>query len=173
MQKGYNESEISTGREEFQIITTALSQSQRHIRSFRISLPFLCFVDPTVTDFLVDHGTNAYSSLEELTLKLDYVNGTVSMSSMKQPLCALQAFLGSTRVLRCLRLTMPSHEWFMPALIDYRQVFPTDGTGLMRLTTLEIRGMGIRVKELVHLLTVKIPCLGELTLADINLLEGR
>lgn len=165
----------ATGREEFQIITTALSQSQRHIRSFHVPRPPVSIFGPNVTKILVDHIINAYSSLEVLRLSLhlnEYTECT-GMTARYKFLPDLQALLGSSGGLRHLELTLPRDNWDANTFFNYRQIFPTDDTQWTRLTNLSIDALAISVKDLVHLLTSKMPSLRELTFSEIKLVEGR
>lgn len=164
---------FATGREEFQIITTALSQSQRHILSFHISSPSVSTFDLNVTESLGNHNINAYSSLEDLTLNIDDYDGKVDMLVEYGSLPSLQALLGSMGGLRRLEMALPCDVSHGDGHFNYRQIFPTDGTQWMRLTKLDILALAISVDDLVHLLTAKIPNLRELIISDIELLGGR
>lgn len=168
-----DEEGFATGHEEFQIITTALSQSQRKIRSFDISEPPVSIFDSNVTDILMNHSFNAYSKLEYLTLYLEDYMGSIGMTVKYESLPGLKALLGSMSGLRHLELDLPGDEWHGNACFNYRQVFPTSGTQWMRLTRLDIDTLAISVTDLVHLLAAKMPNLRELILSDVELLEGR
>lgn len=164
---------FATGHDEFQIITTALSQSQRHICSFNISrLPVTTF-DPSVTAVLGNLSINAYSSLENLTLHLNDSVKLREVAVKHKPLSGLQALLRSMVGLRRLQLSLPRHPAHWGGLLTYRQVFPTDSTQWMRLSKLCIDCLAISAKDLAHLLTGKMPNLRELTLSGVELLEGR
>lgn len=164
---------FTTGREEFQIITTALSQSQRKVRSFHISPPPVSIFDSNLTEDLVNHSFNAYSSLENLDLRLNEYGESTEMSVKYESLPGLQALLRSMGGLRRLELVLPHDELHEDASFNYRQVFPTDGTQWTRLTKFDIDVFAISVKDLVHLLTAKMPSLRELTFGEVELLEGR
>lgn len=164
---------FATGREEFQIITTALSQSQRHIRLFRISpLPVSIF-ESNITEPLLNHIINAYSGLEDLTLGLHEDNELTEVSVEYKRLPDLHALLGSMSGLRRLSLTLPHNKWDGNALLNCRQIFPTNGTQWMRLNALYIQALLTSAKDLLNLLTVKMPNLRELYLSQVTLLEGR
>ena len=172
VQKTSPEENFATGHEEFQIITIALSQSQRRIRWFHISTSPVSIFGSEVTKILVNHSINAYSSLESLTLCFNGFDVSREMSVEHKSLPGLQALLGSMSGLRRLMLSLPS-EWYGNKFLNYRQVFPTDGTQWTRLTKLDISTLAISVKDLVHLLTSKMSSLRELTFSNIELLEGR
>ena len=167
------EENFATGREQFNIITTALSQSQRHILSFHISPPPASLFGPNVTECLVNHSLNAYSGLEGLTLHLDEYMGETGMIVEYEPLPGLQALLVSMSGLRRLDIGLPWDEQHEDARFKYHQVFPTDGTQWMRLTKLSISGLAISINDLFHLLTARMPKLRELTFSDVQLLDGR
>ena len=170
---GTSQEEIfATGREEFQIITTALSQSQRHILSFHISSPPVSTFDLNVTESLANHSINAYSSLEDLTLNIDDYDGEVDMLVKYGSLPSLQALLGSMGGLRRLEMALPCDVSHGDACFNYRQIFPTDGTQWTRLIKLDIAALAISVDDLVNLLTAKTPNLRELIISDIELLGG-
>ncbi len=164
---------LKTGYEEFQIITTALSLSQRHIQSFHISPPPGSIFDANVTEGLVTHSINAYLSLEVLHLCLsEYAMSTETAVSYGS-LPGLQALLRSMGGLKHLTLFLPSEEMDESTMFKYRQVFPTGGTQWIKLNELHIHALAISAKDLFHLLTVKMPNLRELSLTDVKLLEGR
>lgn len=161
------------GYEEFQIITTALSLSQRHIQLVHISPPPGSIFDSNVTEGLVNHSINAYSSLEILHLCLsEYAISTETAVSYGS-LPGLQALLRSMGGLKHLTLVLPSEELEESTMFKYRQVFPTGGTQWIKLNKLCIDALAISAKDLFHLLTVKMPNLRELSLSDVKLLKGR
>ena len=122
---GTSQEEIfATGREEFQIITTALSHSQRHILSFHISPPPVSTFDLNVTESLGSHSINAYSSLEDLTLRINNYFGEVEMLVKYGSLPSLQALLGSMGGLRRLEMALPCDVSHGDAWFNYRQIFP-------------------------------------------------
>lgn len=166
---------FTTGCEEFQTITIALSQSQRHIRSFPVSRLPVSIFGPNVAKTLVDHSVNAYSSLEVLRLSLCLCEYTecIEMTAEYKFLLGLQALLGSSGGLRRLKLALPRDYFHENTFFNYRQVFPTDDTQWTRLNKLDIDALAISVKDLVHLLTAKMPSLRELTFSNIELVEGR
>lgn len=164
---------FATGHEEFEIITTALSQSQRHICSFHISSLPVSIFDSNITGNLGNISVNAFSSLENLTLNFDDYIGSTKMSIKYKSLPDLQALLRSMIGLRRLQLMLPHDGSHGNKFFTYRQVFPTDNIQWMRLRKLDIGGLAISAKELVHLLGAKMPNLRELAFSDVRLLEGR
>ena len=163
---------FTTGYEEFQIITTALSLSQRHIQSFHISPPPGSIFDANVTEDLVNHSISAYSSLEILFLCLSEYAKTTETAVSYGSLPGLQALLRSMGELKHLTLVLPREDLDESTMFKYRQVFPTGGKWI-KLNKLRIDGLAISAKDLFHLLTVKMPMLRELSLSDVKLLEGR
>lgn len=158
------------GPEAFQTITTALSQSQRNIRSFQSATLPVSMFDSNITGTLIDLSTNAYSGLEDLHLDL---HETVELMEVSVGLRGLQALLGSMGGLKRLCLSLPHDEWGEKAIFKCSQVFPTNGTQWMKLNKLYIRVLLTSAKDLVNILITKMPNLRELTFEEVELLEGR
>lgn len=157
--------------EAFKIITTALSQSQRQLRSFKIfRLPVSVF-DPNDDD-IKNGSISAYSSLEHLVVVFSraYKNNYFAPTYLP----VIQALLGSMSRLRSLQLSVPSDRWNRgPSCDIYWKIFPTDGTQWIALTKLNIFGFKVSVKNLCHLLKIRMPNLRELRFREVELLKGR
>ena len=158
--------------EAFKIITTALSQSQKQLRSLKIRrLPISVF-DPSHDGTVKTSSMSAYSSLEHLVLVFNrpYKEAPVEPSYLP----AIQALLGSMSRLRSLQLSVPSDRWVRGRPCDmYWKVFPTDSTQWIALTKLNIFGFIVSVKNLCNLLKTRMPNLRELSFREVELLEGR
>ena len=160
----------TTNRHIFEVITTALSRSQKHLRSFSmLGVPVSVF-DPNVSGVIKNSSISAYSSLEQLVLGF----GRTSWSSHGDAyLAAIQGLLGSMRGLRSLELSVLSDRH--PRIPSYRywNIFPTDGTQWIALTKLKLYGFSVSARNLCHLLKISMPNLRELRLLKVDLLEGR
>lgn len=121
------------------------------------------------TESLISQSINAFSHLEGLTLNLDDYVSVTGISVECKSLPGLQALLGSMPGLRRLKLGLFCEKPYF----NHRQVFPTDSTQWVRLIQIDLWGLAISIKDLVHLLTARMPNLLELTLLDLDLLEGR
>ena len=162
--------DLPTGCQEFQIITRALSHSQRRIRFFQISQLSVSTFDSDITGTLVNHSINTYSGLEDLDLCFYDYDG---LTDRFVGLSGLQALLGSMCGLRRLYLALPCDEWGEKALFKCSQVFPFNSTQWMGLNKLCIRVLLTSARDLINLLNSKMPNLRELTFEEVELLEGR
>ena len=161
----------TTNKHIFEIITTALSQSQKHLRSFSmLGVPASVF-DPKVSGVIKNGNISTYSSLEQLVLGF----GHMSWSSHSAPYMAtIQGLLGSMRGLRSMELSVPSKQPPRnPPSHRYWNIFPTDGTQWIALTKLKLFGFRVSARNLCSLLKISMPNLRELRLLKVNLLEGR
>ena len=159
-----------TNKRIFEVITTALSQSQKNLRSFSmLSVPVSVF-HPNESGVIKNGHIGAYSSLEQLVLGF----GPTSRSSHSgfRCLAAIQGLLGSMRGLRNLELSVPSNRHPMIPTHKFWNIFPTDGTQWIALTKLKLFGFRVSARNLCHLLKISIPNLRELKLFKIDLLEG-
>ena len=157
--------------ESFNIITTALSQSQRQLRSLRVfRLPISVF-NPNQNGILKNSSISAYSSLEHLVLVF---NCPYQEAHVEPSLPVIQALLGSMGRLRSLQLSMASVRGFRGPPSDMHwKVFLADGTQWIALTKLILFGFVVSVKNLCHLLKIRMPNLRELSFREVELLEGR
>ena len=161
-----------TNMQIFEVITSALSQSQKHPRSFAMSrLPVSVF-DPYLSGVIKNGNISAYSGLEHLVLGFS----RMYWGSYRNPpyLAAIQALLGSMRGMRSLQLSVPSDRYSrIPPSHSYWRIFPTDGTKWIALTKLKLFGFRVSAKTLCHLLKIRMPNLRELRFRKVELVEGR
>ena len=161
----------TSNKDTFEIITTALSQSQKHLRSFSmLGVPVSVF-DPTVSGIVKNGNISAYSSVEQFVLGF----GRTSWSSHSDApyLAAIPGLLGSMRGLKSLELYTPFRlHPRLPPSHKYWDIFPTDGTQWIALTKLKLYGFRISARNLCHLLKIRMPNLRELRLLKVDLLEG-
>ena len=162
----------TTNEHIFEVITAALSQSQKHLRSFSmLNVPVSVF-DPNISGVIKNGNISAYSSLEQFALGF----GRTSWSPrIDDPyLAAIQGLLGSMRRLRSLELSMPSVRYTrIPPSHKYWNIFPTDGTQWIALTKLRLFGFKVSARNLCHLLKIRMPNLRELRFCKVELVEGR
>ena len=156
----------------FEIITTALSQTQKHLRSFAMFRLSVSVFDPNLSGVIKNGSISAYSSLEHLVLGFSRAYWT---SNGEPPnLAAIQALLRSMRGLRSLQLSVPSDRSLsVPPSHKHWRIFPPDGTQWIALTKLQLFGFKVNVKNLCHLLKIMMPNLRELRFREVELLEGR
>lgn len=87
-------------------------------------------------------------------------------------LYGLSMLLGSMPSLAHLRLKMPSDFSERPLYYKYRHIFPK-GTQWDKLESITLQNIAITANEFMDLVTKRMPNLRRLTLADLDLLEGR
>ena len=158
--------------QEYHIITVALSQSQRRIRSLKLEpLSFSIFdTNQDVSQSIISHSINSFSSLHTLTLCFEVYDEETGLKDTALP--GLQAVLNSTTALRFLTLSLGYNEICETPRLRYNHVFPTDGKW-MSLTHFELSTLALKVTDLIYLLTVRMPNVRKLGVRDLELLEGR
>ena len=162
----------TTNMQIFEILTTALSQSQKHLRAFSMSELTVSVFDPNLSGVIKNGNISAYSCLEHLVLGFS----RQYWGSYRDPsyLAAIQALLGSMRELRSLQLSVPSdRNSLIPPSHKYWKIFPTDGNQWITLTKLKLFGFSVNAKNLCYLLKIRVPNLRELSFREVELLEGR
>lgn len=165
-----NEDHVSDACDQIWTITTALSSAQRRIRRFDPRpVPANTFNTDKITSTMVDCSVNAYSGLRDLDLMLVPDEHQVEDHSKLVKLPGLQRLLQSMNGLRNLKLTID--HWSSNKWSAFDQVFPGDGQWL-GLTSLNLTGMFTPAKDLVRLLTARMPKLRDLYLLEIELVDG-
>ncbi|KAM0794294.1 hypothetical protein BDR22DRAFT_876300 [Usnea florida] len=162
----------TSNKDTFEVITIALSQSQKHLRSFSMHGVPVSVFDPTVGGIVKNGNISAYSSVEQFVL--GFGRTSWSCHSDAPYLAAVQALLGSMRGLKSLELYAPFrlHPRFPPSH-KYWDIFPTDGTQWIALTKLKLYGFRTSARKLCHLLKIRMPNLHELRLLNVDLSEGQ
>ncbi|MCJ1455383.1 hypothetical protein MMC28_005738 [Mycoblastus sanguinarius] len=162
------------GLGEYCLLTTALSLAEKRLCSFYVGAlsPSAFAIKDCVTPELVECSLDAYSRLEHLVLGLAKFVGEPKILSMYAALPGLQVLLKSMTLLKTLRLYLTQHNschddaWF-----TYDQIFPTNFTWPY-ITKLNLWYLQINARDLVALLTVRMPNLRHLTLECIELRNG-
>ena len=132
----------TSNKDIFEVITTALSQSQKDLRSFSMFGVPVSVLGPNVSGVIKSGNISAYSSVEQFALSF----GRTSWSSHSDAphLAAIQGLLGSMRWLRSLELYTPfNRHQRIPPSHRYWDIFPTDGTQWIALTKLKLFGFGL------------------------------
>ncbi|CAF9942236.1 MAG: hypothetical protein ALECFALPRED_009624 [Alectoria fallacina] len=160
---------------DFWTLASALSEAgNTKIRNLSIesTLPPAAFVTkPEETQTHVDCGVASYSRLEDLKLSLA---GYLDQPKVKlyDNLHGLHRLLESMAALKRFELDLPDDCVNEPVVFfPYRLIFPEDGLW-PQLTTFTVRNLAIGTKDLITLLTTKMPSLRHLTFGNINLLDG-
>ena len=116
----------------------------------------------------VDSGLAAYHTLEDM--KLSFV-GLPNDTGYNLPI--LQRMLESMTALKRLELEFhASYTIYQDISFSHAMVFPEKGHW-PQVTTFTINGLAIGTKDLLTLLTTKMPSLRHLTFGNISLLDGQ
>ena len=160
---------------DFWTLAFALSEAGKTtIRNLSIesTLPPAAFVTKTgENQYHVDSGVAAYSRLEDLKLSLaGYLDQP--KFTLYDNLHGLHRLLEPMTALKRFELDLPDDgvNWPM-AFFPYRLIFPEYGLW-PQLTTFTVRNLAIGTKDLITLLTTKMPSLRHLTFGNMNLLDG-
>ncbi len=167
---------LAAGCFDFRLLTTALADAQRGIRSLsNTSLPPAVF--DTVahgTEDGVDCSADAYSGLGYLTLTFwrdgnaSWRGRYVDFSSKLDKLSGLRNLLRSTTGLKTLDLSFPGEPWFAEDVFRLEQVFPVE-VHWTNLTSFRLCAVVTSAKDLVQLLTIRMPKLQVLHLKQVDI----
>ena len=166
------------GSIEFRLLTCALSQTQKHVRTFTTgrhsSRGIASHVFDTkigMTPVLLEHTLNAYRGLKKLSLSFAaYCDETPSL--LYPDIHGLQALLEAAPMLNHLKLELPE-DWGgePPTLQSYEQVFPQHSEWIY-LKFFELGRISVTAKNLQQLLSVQMPNLQMLDVSAMSLVDG-
>ena len=160
----------------FWTLAYALSEAGRtRIPSLLIEsgLPVTAFiVEGSVEQTHMDYGVTAYSKLKYLRLTFAGFPKEF-MTTIRENLHGLHRMLESMTVLKEFHLDLPYDYFNKPkSFFTYTVVFPENGHW-PELTTFAVRNLAIGTKDLITLLSTKMPSLRHLALSNMNLLDGQ
>ena len=164
--------------DDFWLLTTALALSQRRIRDFNTAeLPSTVFDTlKHTTESMVECSVDAYSGLENLSLTLWHKVSQVGPDSKLDKLSGLQTLLGSMTGLKTLNLHFPGksrpHFRKSEEHCSLERVLPAEvhWTGL---TSFRLGAVSTSAKDLVQLLTIRMPNLQEIHFLWVYLVEDK
>lgn len=120
---------------------------------------------------MINCSVDAYHGMQDLTLQLAQSSKEVEDRSKLKKLSRLQSLLKSMTGLKKLNICFSQADGY-DCYFSHEQVLPSDGRW-MGLISLQISGMNTPAKDLVQLLTMRMPNLQLLHLSEIELVDGR
>lgn len=161
---------------EFRLLTSALSRTQRKIRTFRLNdvsgvPPFAFDTELGPTPRFLKHIQNAYHALESVSLRVAAF-GDENTALLFSDLTGLRALLEATPRLKRLKLKLPD-DWVEEPITSYfyEQVFPLHGKWA-DLQDFDIGSLAISAEDLQILLSTRMPRLQHLTISVVKLHDG-
>ena len=116
----------------------------------------------------LDYGAAVYCGLEDLNLNFGHYPEEPMID-----LHGLQRMLESMKGLKRFELRLPDDfEGEPPVFLSYAMVFPEHGHW-PQITTFTLRNLAIGTKDLISLITTKMPSLRFLNFGNIGLLDGQ
>lgn len=179
---------VDTGARHYDILTSALVEAQRYVQSFDIN----GFEPPGISAHVFERevetsrgcpraDVHAFAQLRSLSLIIDSSEvipwpmdseDENSVHDFVPGLYGLQILLGSMPGLTHLRLELPDDWEALPRFYRYHEVFPK-GIQWDKLESIILLNFAITANQFMDLVTKRMPNLRRLTLADLDLLEGR
>ncbi|KAG7008173.1 hypothetical protein G7Y79_00006g017930 [Physcia stellaris] len=164
----------------YELITSALVEAQRYIQSFDINdcKPTGISANVFASVECLRADSLAFAQLRSLSLILATPEVEPSPMDSKEEISVydfvpgLSMLLGSMPNLAHLRLIMPSDFSQRPLYYRFRHIFP-EGTQWDKLESITLQNLAITANQFMDLVTKRTPNLRRLTIAALDLLEGR